>query len=627
MPLASGSVLSQDRRNCQREPGGGRWVVNGETQKLKAPNQPLMAASHRQGQGVAQARSCPFPSLSSSTTSSQPKHQETTAKMKMDNYKAGLRARFKMDPETVANGSRLTNWDLEPIDEERRNWNWKTYASYWISESWSVTQFTIGAQMVVSGLLWWHALIACAVAHLFGAAFAVFNCRSGAAYHIAFPVAVRACFGVYGGLWPVFSRSVLDLVWYGIQCTFGGTFIDVAFVAIFGDAWKNIPNALPASASITTRGMTAFFLYWVLQSWTTFYRPNEMKWMYYAKSVLMPINMFGLFICAMIRSGGPGDFQLTEFAASRAALAWAMLAAVNSALNGNFGPLVASGQDITRFARSRRDATIGQAISAPWSATVVVALGLITAACSRKIYGEAYWSPALLLEAIMEENFSGATRFACLVSAVVYIFGNVCTNYIANIVPFGSDATALWPRRINYIRATVICAAVGGWLMVPWKVSVDGAAFVNAVVGMGIFVATLIGVMLSDYYVIRKGNYFIEDLYSTDPKGRYYYTKGFNLRAYAAYVVGVAIQFPGFLGTLGVTSLAAPLEPPQQIYTLGYLLAFATAFVVYTAICLVFPDAAMKEAGAMKFEELSSVGGDSGHIDIDASKEKNMAEV
>lgn len=106
--------------------------------------------------------------------------------MKMANVSAGLRARyidsFKMDHTAIAanpHGPAMTNWDLEPVDEERRNWNWKTFASYWISESWAITQFALGSQLVVSGLLWWHALLACVVAHLFGAAFAVFNCVCG----------------------------------------------------------------------------------------------------------------------------------------------------------------------------------------------------------------------------------------------------------------------------------------------------------------------------------------------------------------------------------------------------------------------------------------------------------------
>lgn len=107
-----------------------------------------------------------------------------------------------------------------------------------------------------------------------------------------FPVVIRATFGIYGSLWPVFSRSVLDLVWYGIQTTFGGTFLDVCFICIFGDSWANIPNSLPASASITTRAMAAFFLYWLIQFFTNFFRPHEMKWMYckYNSRFAMPGN-------------------------------------------------------------------------------------------------------------------------------------------------------------------------------------------------------------------------------------------------------------------------------------------------------------------------------------------------
>lgn len=114
--------------------------------------------------------------------------------MNMATVSAGLRARyidsFKMDHAAIVanpHGPAMTNWDLEPVDEERRNWNWKTFASYWISESWAVTQFTIGSQLVVSGLLWWHALLACAVAHLFGAAFAVLNCVSYGPFVLCLP--------------------------------------------------------------------------------------------------------------------------------------------------------------------------------------------------------------------------------------------------------------------------------------------------------------------------------------------------------------------------------------------------------------------------------------------------------
>lgn len=336
----------------------------------------------------------------------------------------------------------------------------------------------------------------------------------------------------------------------------------------------------------------------------------------------MPVNIIGLFIWALVRSGGPGTFELTEFSTSRSALAWAILASINSAINGNFGPLVASGQDITRFARSPRDQWIGQSLTAPWSATIVALLGIITAACSLKIYGEAYWQPALLLQAILAENNDSKTKFAVLCSASTFVFGQICTNYVANVVPFGSDATALWPRQINYIRACLICTLVGGWLMVPWKVSVDGTAFLTAITGMGIFMSTLIGIMIADYYLVRKGNYFVSDLYRADKSSRYFYYKGWNWRAYVAYICGVALSFPGFLGSLGVVSVAAQTNPAIQMYNVGYVLGCAVSLVVYWALCTLFPDKGMNEAKGMVYEEMVDRDEQDQDLDEKATEEK-----
>jgi NCS1 family nucleobase:cation symporter-1 len=75
-------------------------------------------------------------------------------------------------------GPALTNADLEPVPLANRNWNWKTYASYWLSESWGATAVSVGAAMVASGLTWWQAIVACAIAHVIGAVLTVINCVS-----------------------------------------------------------------------------------------------------------------------------------------------------------------------------------------------------------------------------------------------------------------------------------------------------------------------------------------------------------------------------------------------------------------------------------------------------------------
>jgi NCS1 family nucleobase:cation symporter-1 len=140
--------------------------------------------------------------------------------------------------------------------------------------------------------------------------------------------------------------------------------------------------------------------------------------------------------------------------------------------------------------------------------------------------------------------------------------------------------------------------------MVPWKVLVSGAVFLSCITGMGIFMGCLVGIMLADYFFLRKGNYFIEDLYTSDPKGRYWYFHGWHWRAYVAYICGIVIPFPGFLGTLGVKSMAAELGPAKKLYDLGYLTSTFVAMAIYTVLCKISPPDHIAEARSMPFESM-----------------------
>jgi NCS1 family nucleobase:cation symporter-1 len=258
--------------------------------------------------------------------------------------------------------------------------------------------------------------------------------------------------------------------------------------------------------------------------------------------------------------------------------------------------------DITRYARRPRDQIIGQLAIAPWSATLVVLLGIVSASCTQKIYGEALWNPAAVLEMILAEDNSSKTKFAVFCCSFIFVVGQIGTNFAANLIPFGVDSSSLAPRYINIVRGQILCAFIGGWAVVPWKVLVSGTVFVSCITGMGIFMGTLVGIMLADYFFICKGNYFVADLYSSNPRGRYWYTYGVNWRAYVAYISGIALPFPGFLGQLGVKSMAKPLNAGAQIYDLGYLVSFLTSMVIYVVLCKISPPKHVAEASGMAFE-------------------------
>ncbi|KAE9366138.1 hypothetical protein N431DRAFT_419203 [Stipitochalara longipes BDJ] len=502
-----------------------------------------------------------------------------------------------------------SNEDLDPVKPERRNWTTWTFFSYWIGESWGASTWSVGSSMVAGGLVWYDAMIAIIIGHLIGSVLTVWNGRGGSIYHIGFPVWIRATFGPWGGLIPVGIRCVLDMVWFGIQTYFGALFLDIVFQCVFGHSWTNMHNSLPESAGTTTRFMVAYFLYWCFQFGSCFFRPDQLRWLITLKAFTIPFACLGLFIWSLVRSGGPGSFKAlavttTSTASHREVVAWGIVAAINNAINGEFGPLIASEPDITRYARRPRDQIVGQLFAAPWSASFTATMGIIAASCTGKIWGTAIWNPAGILDAILAENNDPKTKFAVFLVAFTFMVGQVGTNFIANLIPFGVDATAMAPKYINIVRAQIICCFIGGWCMVPWKVLVSGAVFLSCITGMGIFMGCLVGIMLADYFFIRKGNYFIEDLYTSDPNGRYWYFHGFHYRAFVAYVCGIFLPFPGFLGTLGVKSLAAPLGPAMKLYDIGYLTSTFTAMAVYTVLCKISPPRNVAEARTMPFEAM-----------------------
>ena len=173
----------------------------------------------------------------------------------------------------------------------------------------------------------------------------------------------------------------------------------------------------------------------------------------------------------------------------------------------------------------------------------------------------------------------------------------------ANMIPFGSDSTMLFPRYITIPRGQFIVQCLA-FAICPWKILTSAAVFTTFLAGYGLFMASVVAIMICDYWLLTKGNVFIGYLYDGHKDNKHYwYHGGFNLQAILAYIVGIALPFPGFCGTLGAhVSTAA-----TNLGHLGWLISFVTSFVIYYVLCLVWPtqnQKLVKEMG-LKWEEVS----------------------
>lgn len=110
--------------------------------------------------------------------------------------------------------------------------------------------------------------------------------------------------------------------------------------------------------------------------------------------------------------------------------------------------------------------------------------------------------------------------------------------------------TALLPRYLNIRRGSYICAIVG-LVMCPWHLLSSSNNFTTYLSAYSVFLSSIAGVMISDYYFVRRGYLQTRDLYSAQRTGPYWYTLGIHWRGYAAYICGILIKVVGFAGAVG----------------------------------------------------------------------------
>ncbi|EED78413.1 predicted protein, partial [Postia placenta Mad-698-R] len=240
--------------------------------------------------------------------------------------------------------------------------------------------------------------------------------------------------------------------------------------------------------------------------------------------------------------------------------------------------------DFGSRARRPSDAVMSQMLSIPIVFALVSFIGIIVSSSSQAIYGEAIWSPMDLLGRFLDGSPTHATRFGVWFIAAAFALATVGTNISANSISAGCDLTALFPRFINIRRGGYI-AAVVGLCMCPWNLLKSSNNFTTYLSAYTIFLSAIAGVMITDYYVIHKGHYRVKDLYHTDNDGWYKYSRGFNIRAYAAYVAGILINVVGFAGATGRD---VPLAA-TRIYSMSFFTGISVSAVVYWALNLLFP--------------------------------------
>lgn len=274
----------------------------------------------------------------------------------------------------------LVNEDLVPSPSTRQTWSTRSFFAFWWSESWNVSTWSIGASLITVGATVRDALLIVFFANLLSAIIMVLNGFAASRYHVGYPVLSRPCFGIRGHYFVVVLRSILGIIWGGVQLYFEGQFISICLRCIF-PSWQDIPNGIPADQHITTQTMIGFFLAFLFTIPFLFVHTSRIQHLFTVKSVVLPLAGLGIVVWATTNNGGVGsstlDSQANEAKTSKSGFAWAVITQFNSVMGSNSALLVTI-PDIARYSKTRRAQMLGQLIALPLGQLLCAAFGIIT---------------------------------------------------------------------------------------------------------------------------------------------------------------------------------------------------------------------------------------------------------
>jgi NCS1 family nucleobase:cation symporter-1 len=459
--------------------------------------------------------------------------------------------------------SPLWNPDLAPTPPERRTWSTYNIAALWIGMSVVITTYTLASGLMEQGMSWWQAMLTILLGNTVVLVPMVLNAHAGTKYGISFPVLCRASFGVRGANLPALLRAIVACGWFGIQTWIGGLALD----ALLRAAW-------PGWADVAGDTAITFAIFWLIQVGVILKGLEGIKQL---ESWSAPLLLAGgaiLLVWAIRAGGGLGHLlrQSEQLRGGRASF-WALFPSALTASVGYWATLSLNIPDFTRYAKTQRSQMLGQALGLPTTMTAFAFIGVVVTSATIVLFGQPIWDPVAVISRI---GGAGVIVFA----ALVVLAAQLTTNMAANVVSPSNDFSNLSPRRISYVTGGILTAVIGV-LMMPWKLYADAAAYIFTwLVGYSSLMGALGGILIADYWVVRRQRLVLDDLYLES--GRYTYRNGVNWRAVAAFAIAVLPVIPGF-ARAAVTPGGTVADPSffDRVYGYGWFVTFGLSFGAY----------------------------------------------
>lgn len=420
------------------------------------------------------------------------------------------------------------NDDIAPTKIAQRTWGKWNIAALWVGMSICVPTYTLGGVLTAYfGLSVSEALWTIFAANVIVLIPLILNAFVGTKYGIPFPVVLRSSFGIVGSNVPCLIRAVVACGWFGIQTLFGGLAIHL-LISEFSPGWASLGG---------TGEVLGFFIFWAMNLLVVIRGAESIKWLETLSAPLLLAVSVGLIVWAYPQASITELFAKAPDRPADAPFMGYFLSGL-TAMVGFWATLSLNIPDFSRYASSQKSQIWGQIVGLPLTMFLFAALGVILTSASTQLVGETVSDPVTLIGKIR-------SPFWVITAMILIIIATLSTNTAANIVSPTNDFQNIAPKKINHVKAVLLTGLVGV-VMMGWEllrkleviisdVSVE-SMYSNWLLGYSSLLGPIAGIMVVDYFLIRKQQLDLPGLYTGT--GAY---PAWNWRGFVAFFVPVAL--------------------------------------------------------------------------------------
>ncbi|MGB1539393.1 MAG: NCS1 family nucleobase:cation symporter-1 [Rickettsiales bacterium] len=464
----------------------------------------------------------------------------------------------------------LWNEDLAPVKPEHRSWSWSNIAALWVGMVVCVPTYLIASGLIQQGMSWQQAVFTVLLGNVIVLLPMLMIGHAGTKYGIPFPVLLRSSFGTKGASLPAVLRGLVACGWFGIQTWIGGSAI-YTVINIMSDT--GIAGEPIAALGIDAGQLGCFIGFWLLQMYFIVKGTESIRWLETIAAPFLLLMGLALLYWAYSQVGSwetmlSGTSQF-DVGGEKEGQFWKVFWPSLTAMVGFWATLTLNIPDFTRFAKSQRDQILGQSVGLPLPMALFSFIGVAVASSTLIIYGESIWDPVVLAG-----KFGGMTTALALIALTV---ATLTTNIAANVVAPANGFSNLAPGKISFKMGGYITAGLGIAIM-PWKILASSGDFIFVwLVGYSSLLGPIAGILIVDYFFIRKQELDMDELFKSN--GKYSYHKGWNPWAVMAFFVAVLPNLPGFLSASGFIGDVSPIW--MDIYGYAWFVGAIIASAIY----------------------------------------------